>query len=266
MKTSVLKPGLLVSLSVRVRGGVLYQRKDLEAEHVDESGAKVARWETLRNIPDPEEFDRATQARSKARGLVVGVCCPSLFGLLCPNDREKDLAAAVEEARAVAQGHNAAAMRSQIEVFVLVGRIAQDDAEAARAIGAEMRELLEDMRAGIKAADPEAIREAANKARALGGMLKPEVEGKVSEAIAEARLAARELVKRVAKAGERAADVVAVCSVRAIEAARFSFLDLDGAQPVTSEAPTARGLDLDPAAGVPPQTSAPVLPQLSLEV
>ncbi len=129
---------------------------------------------------------------------------------------------------------------------VLVGRIAQDDAEAARAIGNEIRELLDQMRDGIAAADPAVIREAATKAKNIAGMLSPDVGAKVSAAIKEARDTARAMVKRIEKAGERAADVVAQCSTARIEAARFAFLDLDDAVTVTPEAPAARGLDLQP--------------------
>ncbi len=39
-----------------------------------------------------------------------------------------------DEARAVADAHNAAAALTRVDLYVIVGRIAQDDAEAARAI------------------------------------------------------------------------------------------------------------------------------------
>lgn len=254
MKTAVLKPGYLVSLRTNLRGGVNYQRIDIEADHTTDEGARRARWETKREIPDPEEFKRATEARGKARALVARACCQSAFGLLCPTSNEGELFDAIEAARAIADAHNAEAKLSYIGVNVLVGRIASDDAEAARAIASEIRELLDQMRQGIAEADPAAIREAANKARALGGMLSTEVAGKVSAAIIEARTAAREITARVQKAGETAATVVAECSTQRIDSARFSFLDLeDGEQgAVTAEAPAGRGIDLEPAPDAPP--------------
>lgn len=257
MKASVLQPGLLVSLKTSVKGGVSYQRIEVEPEHIDETGARKARWETARVIPDPQEFENAGIARGKARALVSGVCCNSAFGLLCPSIKEDELQAAITEARRITEAHNETAALTRVEVFVLVGRIAQDDAEAARAIGAEVRELLEAMQAGIKAADPEAIREAANKARAIGGMLSEGVAGKVDKAIEEARSAAREIVRKVEKQGFRAADVVAVCSVKAIEAARFAFLDVDAGE-VKSEAPTGRALEL-PDEDAPAVSAAPTV-------
>lgn len=262
MKLSVLKPGLLVSLKTSLRGGVNYHRVDIEGEHATDDGGRRAKWETTREIMDRAEYDAAVVARSAARASILAVCCQSSFGLLCPMARESELMAAVDQAQAVAETHNAGASLTRVEIYTLIGRIAQDDAEAARAIGAEVRELLEQMAAGIKAADPEVIREAANKARAIGGMLSAEVSGKVSAAILEARTAARAMVKRIEKSGETAAQVVSECSVVRIEAARFAFLDLDeqgGA--IESEAPAARGLDLEAApaySAAPSSTPAPL--------
>lgn len=246
MKTAILKPGYLVSLKTALRGGVTYARVDIERDHTTEEGARVAEWQTKRRIADAAEYEAASVARSKARSLVVSQCCASSFGLLCPLANEEALNDAVTAARAVAQLHNASAASTFVDVYVLAGRIAQDSEEAERALSAELRELLDAMQAGIKAADPEAIRAAANKARALGGMLSDGVASRVSDAVTEARKAARDIVRRVEKAGETAAAVAAECSTARIEAARFAFLDLDGAATIAPEAPAARGLDLEP--------------------
>jgi hypothetical protein len=248
MYTSVLKPGLLVSLKTNVKGGVEYERREMEADHTAEDGARVARWETARRIPDPAEYERAIQARGKARTAVISVCNVTSFGLLCPLSKEAELKTAVEVARGIADEFNLTAQRTQIEVYIIAGRVALDDLEAVKAISAEVRDLLADMEAGIKNADPEAIREAATKARAVGGMLTDDAAEKVTGAIAEARKAARDIVRRVEKAGEQAGAVVAELSVANIQAARFAFLDIEpGTQPAPdSEAPAAPSLDLAP--------------------
>ena len=244
MKASTLKPGLLVSLKTSVRGGADYQRNEIEADHATETGERIAKWETTRTIADPEEYERAIQARGKARNTVSAVCCASSFGLLCPSARELELQQAIEAARQIAEEYNRTATVSRVEVYVLLGRVAQDDVEATRAIGAEVRDLLESMQAGIKLADPEIIRDAASKARAIGGMLTEQAAERVSAAVSEARKAARDIVRRVEKAGEISTKVVAELSVKAINEARFAFLDLDAPAAVTSEAPAARGIDV----------------------
>lgn len=248
MKPQVLRPGLLVSLKTSIRGAVTYDRRDLEPEHADESGAgRRARWETIKHVPDAQALDAATAVRGKARSLVTAQCSASSFGLLCPSARENDLADAIDAARALVTEHNRTST-AQVDVYVIAGRIAQDDAEAARAIAAEMRDLMDDILGGIKAADPEQIREAANKARAMGQMLTPGAAAKVSQAIEQARKIARELVKRVEKAGESAAAVVAEQATANIEAARFAFLDLDAPAEISpQDAPAARPIELEAA-------------------
>lgn len=265
MKSSILKPGYLVSLKTSIRGGISYARVTLEGDHINQStGAREARWETQRSIQNPDEHEAAGVARSAARSLIASACCNSAFGLLCPMVNEGELTDKIQEARAIAERHNEGASCARVDVYVLVGRIAQDDVEAAKAIGAEVRDLLDDMRSGIAAADPERIREAANAARSLGGMLSGEASFAVSEAIKQARSAAREIVKRVEKAGELAADVVSDCGVSKIVAARFAFLDIDEAGEVSSEVPATRGLDLD--APPAPVVAAAALPIAQIEV
>lgn len=225
VKLNVLKPGLLVSLKSSVRGGVAYVRKDLDARAEEDS--KVQRWETEKRIENAEEFERANIARGKARSVISSLCASSLFGLLCPNENAEKLDAAIKEARAIAAAHNAQASHTQVEVFVIVGKIAQTDEEAARAISNEVAELLAQMKSATLEGNVEKIREAANKARELGAILSEEAGKKVSAAIEEARKNARELVKRVQKDGEKAADVIKDLYVQRIDNARSSFLDLE---------------------------------------
>lgn len=243
MQTSVIKPGLLVSLSIRVKGGVNYTRTELEAEHRTDDGEQRARWETEKVITDAAEYERAEAARSAAGSLIRSACCKSAFGLLCPSENADKLAEAISKARAIADAHNASAALTRLEVYALVGRVAQDDAEAARAIAGEVRGLLDMMAQAIKVGDVEAIREAANKARSIGGMLSEDVAARVDGAISEARRVAREIVRRVEKGAETAADVVKGIKLQAIDAARFAFLDVDAgqAQPI---APTGRDVEV----------------------
>lgn len=242
VKLNVLKPGLLVALKTSVRGGVAYVRKDLDSQQ--EEGSKLQRWETEKRIENVEEFDAATAARSKARTLVASVCSSSSFGLLCPQTNEKQLDDAIAAAKAVAALHNSNASHTQVEVFVIVGRIAQTDEEAARAIGSEVKDLLDQMKDATKRGDVEAIREAANKARELGAILSDDVSKQVSGAIEEARRNARELVKRVQKDGENVADVIRDLYIQKIDTARSSFLDLDEGEK-KSVAPHAAAAEVD---------------------
>ena len=66
MKTSIIRPGMLVGLKTAIRGGVSYQKVDLQAPTV-EAGTQVARWETTREITDAAEHERAVHTRSRVR-------------------------------------------------------------------------------------------------------------------------------------------------------------------------------------------------------
>ena len=246
MRTSIIRPGLIVALRSTLRGGVSYTKTTLEAEHM-EGAAAVAKWETTRQIEDAQEHAAAVVARGAARSAITRVCCASSFGLLCPESKEAELSDAIDQARAIAAAHNAGARLTAVDLYVITGRVAQDDAEAARAIGAEVRELLAAMEAGITAADPDAIREAANKARALSGMLSDNAQRKVSAAIAEVRAIARQLVKQVGESGEQAAALVQDLKLDALAAARFAVLDLDDQADDTERmAPVGRAVDFEP--------------------
>jgi hypothetical protein len=247
MTVSVLKPGILVSLKTALRGGIFYDRRDLESEH-REGDASIAKWETKRKIDDAAEYERATKARNAASSAIRSVCAHTAFGLLCPESDEPKLDAALISAREIVNAFNETARHSQVSVYVLKGRIATTDQEAAKAIASEVEGLLGEMERGIRNVDAKAIREAASRAKQVGAVLDANAGTRVNMAIEIARAAAREIVKRVEKGGE---DVLKVAesltgSTSAIETARMSFLDLDVTeQPVVEPLPATQARDLE---------------------
>ena len=263
---NTIRPGLLVSLSTEIKGGVSYEREEIRAEHWV-GDAKEAEWQTRKRIEDAAEYERAVKVRGKARSLVVAQCAQSRHGLLCPVANEVALLAAITEAQTLAADYNAGAVRSRVEVYVILGRVADSDVDAQRAINAEVRSLLDAMEAGIRAADPKAIRDAANRAREVGQILTESARGKVTAAMEEARKVAREVVRRVQKEGEEASKVVEGVKVDAIQAARFAFLDLDESRPIEPSAAPVAAVDLsaeEPEIESPPpsRTMAAVQPEI----
>jgi len=218
-----LRPGLLVSLNTSIRGNVHYLKVDLEGRHVDVDGSEIASWEMTRTISDPAEHVAAVKLRSQVRGLVLTLCSQSAFGLLCREDNADRLREAITAARALADQFNATATLTNVSVNVLVGRIAQDDVEAVRAISEEIRSLMEDMQTGLSTLDVKAVRDAANKAKSLGEMLSDDAKGRLDVAITAARKSARAIVK----AGETVAVEIDRNAIAQIDMARTSFLDLD---------------------------------------
>jgi hypothetical protein len=225
---SIIRPGLLVSVKSTVVGGVSYQRVDLDAEKPADEDQEVTRWETKRVIEDKAEHDAAVKCRSQALATIRKVCSATSFGLLCPTEQEGALDAAIVAARKLVDAHNDSAKHTRVGVYALKGRVASDDAEAARAITAEVATLVTQMDAGIKAFDPKAVRHAGRRARELSGMLSDEKQAKIEGAIAQARAAARAIVKRVQKEGEDRTTVLLDIQRGQIESARIAFLDMSG--------------------------------------
>lgn len=234
MKTSFLRPGILVALKSSVAGGVSYQRVDLEKGTADD-GSSRARWETTRTLSDADEHERAAKARSAACYQIRTMCAKTNFGLLCPEAFEGKLDEAIAAAQRIADEHNASAKFSCVQVFALKGRVAADDEQAARAIASEVGELLTEMRRAVDSLDPKAIREAVARTRQIGTMLTGDQAQKVSAALESARDAAKTIVKRVKEKGELAAVVLQDLKLEAIEDARMTFLDFDTPAPAPSE-------------------------------
>lgn len=218
-----LRPGLLVSLSTSITGNVNYLKVDLENAHVDETGQERAKWETTRIIADRAEHEAAVKVRGQVTYLVNKLCTRSAKWLLCPESKSEELYAAINEAHRMADTFNATATLTHVDFTVIVGHVAADDAEAVKAVATELRNLMETMERGVKAVDPKAIRDAANKAKGISEMLSDTAKSRLDVAITAARQAASKIVK----AGEAAVVEIDTAALAKIDMARTSFLDFD---------------------------------------
>lgn len=245
LQHSTLRPGLLVSLKTSIHGNVAYSKRTIEEDHLTSTGAKLAVWETERKIDDPDEHERATKTRRKASQIIRSVCTELAFGLLCPEDKAGQLEGAIRDARKVAEEFNGDAKLSRIDLYVMTGRVAQDDVEAVRAINSEVRDLMESMQEGVKNLDVKTVRAAANKAKALGQMLSADAGEKIKAAIEVARQSAR----KIAKAGEGVSQEIDLETIKKIDQQRVAFLDMSGADEDTSvivPAAAARAIEFAP--------------------
>ena len=242
IQASTLRPGLLISLKTSVTGNVSYQKLDIEFDHLTADGELKARWETEKTVTDPAEYEAAIKVRSKCRSLITSVCSRSSFGLLCPEDKKYRLDDAVTEAQRLASEFNLGAVRTRIGVYIIAGRVAQDDVSAIQAINSEVRDLLDTMESGLQRLDVSIVRDAAKRAKELGEMLSPSAGERIQEAISAARSAARKIVK----AAETGAEEIDTATIAKIRQSRGAFLDLGEETEVLAPDHTARAIDLDP--------------------
>lgn len=232
---STIRPGLLVSLKTSLKGNVHYDRYDLERDTVTDRGELKARWETLRTIADPAEYDAGTKVRNAAASMVRGACARSAFGLLCPESNIDNLNRAIADANRLVDGFNRTAKLTRVDVYSIVGRIEPNDAEAVRAIKSEISDLISTISDGVKNLDVKVIRAAATKARSVAQMLPDDAKERVKEAITVGRKVATEIVK----AGEAAVVEIDKEAIRNLATARTSFLDFEDEDEVV-EAPQVK--------------------------
>jgi hypothetical protein len=241
LKTTLI-PGLLVGLSTSIKGNVTYDKTET-VERLTEGGALIAEWETEKTVIDPKEHELAVEIRAKARSIVGSVCASTAFGFLCPESERPALDKAFAEAKALCNEFNRTAKVTRIKFSAITGTIAPDDVTAIRAISSEVSTLLQDMKEGIAALDPELIRDAAKRATQLGNMLSPEAQERLGDGIK----AARKLATEMKKAGEQVAIEIDATIIAKLDSARTSFLDLDGETDLQTPADTSgRVLDLAP--------------------
>ena len=242
LRATTLRPGLLVLMRTAINGNVTQLKEIIEAEVVTANGSKRSKVEITRTIADPEEYENAVKVRSKMRNVVATVCSQSQFGLLCPQSKEERLNAAITDAEAMADEFNQNAKCTTISVAVPVGRFADSDVQAMKAINAEVDELMQKMTLGLQNLDAKAVRDAADKARSIGAMLSDDASKRLKDAIEIARKSAREMVK----ASEQGAVEIDLLSIRKLTEARTQFLDLGEATEVAAPVHEGRALDLAP--------------------
>ena len=254
MRTTTLKPGLLVSLKTTIAGNRSSHKSVLNPKIIGADGAERESIKTDTTTLDPAEQETAEQTRRRCRSLIEAVCSSSSFGLLCPENRIPALEQAITNAQILANEFNAKAALTRISIYNVCGRVAADDVEAIRAINSELRDLLTEMETGLRELDVDVVRKAASKARALGQMLAPDAEQRMKAAIAIARRAAREIVK----AGDHGAATLDQQAIHAMQSARTAFLDFPNEDAAVIEpAITGRALDLIPIPPPPPNWSEP---------
>lgn len=220
--TKLMRPGLLVALKTAVRGGVEYKREDIDS---DDEG-KFKKWETTRLMEDPAEHDAAVKTAGAASRLVSKLCVRTEFGLLCLLDREAEFDAAVLAARMKVNDFNAKAKTCKIHVTAVKARIADNDAEAIRALVQEAKDLLDDMGVAIANADVDSIRKAAGEAKNLSKMMTPDTSGWVNSALEAARETATAIVKRAGNLSDEVTKSVIEVETEAFATARFEFLEV----------------------------------------
>jgi hypothetical protein len=248
MKTQLLRPGFMIALASRMKGGVEYETFHEDGVKTEE-GLSMEEWTTKKTVFDQEEHEKAIKVRGTALYQIRKLCVKTPFCLLCPETNEEELDLGVKAAKELIDNFNDGSVYTKIGLYVLKAKLLGDDEQTARAIAGEMRGLLTEMGQAIQKMDPEAIREALTKANEVSQMLVLEQQEKVTVAIELARTAAREITKTIKKKGSSAMMAVEDFRVQmaAVEKAKLVFLDFEEPAEVasTAQAPGVQVKELD---------------------
>lgn len=220
----VLKPSILLGVGIHRSGGVHYARKILEEYESGEG--EVKEWNTVKTIDDKKDLEDAERAASKLRRMVGKLCARTSFGYLCPLEKEGDLDDLLAEMRHEAREVTLGLKTCALTVSFIKGRIAANDADAAKALTAEIGSFLTQLTDAIASADVKLIRHVLVEARGLDTLLAPAQSSLLQEAVAEAREAAKTIRKEMEKKGRSKELVVQGLALSAIDSARMCFLEL----------------------------------------
>lgn len=223
-----IRPGILVTLSTSIEGGIQYERIDLKAERADD-GALIEEWETQKTTEDPEEYEEAVKVRQKVRSLVKSCCVWTPFGMICPHDEVANLDRAFREAAERVEAFNADAQTCRVVYRSLRGEIAEDQVESIQSIREHVGALVSEMQSALRDGDVASIRDCASQATQMGRLLEQDSDarGLLGRAVKAARSAAREIVRKVEKQGDSLVSVLNEANLSAVSQARFVFLEAD---------------------------------------
>lgn len=271
-----VRPGYLVNLTTRLVGGVEYTREELER---DLAGAtEHTAWRTDKVVADKDEHAQAVAVRGRVRSIIRSACVWTPFGMICPVEvREPEpwpdgrpgsktptLDLRIAEARALADSFNAAARHSRVTFSTLRGEIAENAADAVRAVREEVAALLGELRQAVAVGDVASIRDVAQKATQMGRLVEEGTAARTAleRAVKEARRVRSELVKRVGEGAEAVAEVLAGAQVSVIATAMMTFTEeeqgeiTDGAGETMPQVELAQFADLEEAYVPPPEPDA----------
>lgn len=229
-----LRPGLLVCFGTRIEGGIKHERSKVQETRL-EDGALLKEWDAKTRIQDPEEFEAVTRLRLEIRNVMKAVTIRTEFALMCPAERAAELQEAIAQIEAMAAGWNAEAKVYQVKVAVVLAEVAENKADAIKAIKDEVVDLMARMEDATRRGSVKEIRaaaaEAAQRAKLLDMGVEGEQDSEIQEAMDIARSIARKIVKRVEKGGENLAAVLEEQNLEPMSAARMRFI----ARPVGTE-------------------------------
>lgn len=232
-----IKPSVLLGKSISRAAGITYQRTLLDES--EKGGTESRRWETLRVIPNVDEFKASGALVAECNRALMKVCVKTAVGLLCSKDNEKALDDTVAEIRSMIETANETYATVRISAAFVKGVIESSDDEAAKAITQDIQGFLANLYDAIEKCDVKKIRQTVLSMKGIDTLL-PSVESeKIKAAMMAAKKVAKTIVAEVEKKGREITEVKQEFDLSEIDVARIAFVEI---------APTAAAMAAEPPA------------------
>ena len=214
--------------------GVSYEREVLSEETRGEREETL--FKTLRVFENKPEALRAKATYEQARARLRKLCSKTVIGLVCPVEREAELAEAIAEIDRMIADANAELRTCHIEYTVVPVRIEHDNARAREALRREIQRHAERLIDATRAADAEGMRRALKLGKGLEELVADEALRADLEGLNDAARTAARVITRSLK--EHEGD---------LEAARTSATVREAAEAVARRFPWADAFGVGPA-------------------
>jgi len=185
IKIDTIPPGFLVISKIEMRGGIHYERDDVD-EYFEDDIRKIKEWNTKSIIDDVDERAEAIKTISTMRRTIGAICANTKVGMLCPAEKKTQLYEAVTEIKELAKEFNSTASTVEISPWFGIAKVKEDNQTVIEAIAGQVAEVCTRVDEALTISDLAALRKAPR--RFLKG-IKPEKVLELTEAKRDAFLA-----------------------------------------------------------------------------
>ena len=229
MRRIPLKPSILILHDVSLTGNVSYKTTSREEETNGKN--ELVKWETTREIQDKPEHDRARALRARIKTALKTATKGAIsdIGLFAPDipqtfeaitEAEKEIIQQVDE-------FNSGAYYSRIYSQIITFQITSDNAQALQAISQMITNGLTDLKAAVKAANPDAIRDVLKEMKGLDALLPDAKSEELKKLMDAMKKKARDITKEIKKAGRQLdeSELMKFTTTTGIQAAEMRIFD-----------------------------------------
>ena len=256
MNTFNVRPGIFPNIRTSVvdkHYGATDKDHQVLVDRIRADGYSEKKTQNTTVRVDPEEWDRASKVRLKARSLVVSVCAKTPWGLIADLDREDDLAGAFLAARAQVDEFNEGSSHYEVKASWFPGVTSGTDASEAANVRVEVIDMVNRLDAALKSADVRNIRKiCGDELRQVNMLLDPDIEQ--HKAVKALIRRAQETARALVKAGEDNADAI----VEVLRDADMSPVAAARAQFATSPVPVPTEVPENPVPAARAALAVPV--------